>query len=126
MSRAPTRARAACLDEALAWLRARFDAEAARGLDVCYEFELSGPGGGSFAAHVADGRLELAAAPAAAADVSFRLAASDFYDVLAGCANADMLFMEERIEIKGDLALALKLRRLFRPAEAPAGQEADS
>jgi predicted lipid carrier protein YhbT len=121
MSEGQARARATCLDEALAWLRARFDGAAARGLAVRYQFELSGPGGGSFVAHVADGRLDLVPGPAAAADVTFRLAASDFFDVLAGCANADMLFMEERIEIKGDLALALKLRRLFRPAEAPAG-----
>lgn len=112
---------ATSLDEALRWLRDRFDAEAARDVEVHYQFELSGAEGGSFGARVAGGCLALTPGPAADADVTFRLAAADFFDVLAGRANADMLFMEERIEIKGDLALALKLRRLFRPAEAPAG-----
>ena len=102
------------LEEALASLRQRFDGEAARGLRIAFQFELCGAGGGSFCARVADGALSLEPGSAADADVTFRLAADDFFEVLAGRASADMLFMEERLEVEGDLALALKMRRLFK------------
>ena len=38
----------------------------------------------------------------------------DFCAILDGRANADLLFMRERIGWRGEIALALKLRRLFR------------
>jgi len=75
------------LDDSLDWLRRHFDDDAARGADAVYQLELSGPGGGSF------------------------------FAILDGRANPDLLLMEDRIEVKGDLSLALKLRRLFRPGE---------
>ena len=45
--------------------------------------------------------------------VRFRLTAQDFLAILAGLANADWLFREDRIEVEGDLSLALRLRKLF-------------
>ena len=48
------------------------------------------------------------------ADVRFRLTAQDFLAILGGRANADWLFMEDRIGVKGDLTLALRMRKLFR------------
>ena len=101
------------VEDALDWLQRRFAPDAGRGLKVAYQFDLSGPGGGSFWARVDDGTLDAAVGSLGPADVVFRLAATDFFAILAGRANADLLFMQERIEVKGDLALALKMRRLF-------------
>ena len=103
------------MDQALEWLRKHFDAEAARDLRVVYRFELTGPGGGNLYARIEAGRLELVAGPGGVADVRFRLTAQDFFAILAGRANADWLFMEDRIEVEGDLSLALRMRKLFRP-----------
>ncbi len=103
------------MDRALEWLRKHFDAEAARDLRVVYRFELTGPGGGDLYARIESGRLELVAGPGGVADVRFRLTAQDFFAILAGRANADWLFMEDRIEVEGDLSLALRMRKLFRP-----------
>ena len=102
-----------CLDDALDWLRKHFDPEAARELRVAYQYELGGPGGGAFYARIDAGRLEVARGELAAPDVHFRLAAADFFAVLGGSENADMLFMQDRIAVRGDLSLALKMRRLF-------------
>jgi len=104
----------ASLDEALDWLRKRFDAEAAEGVRVVYEFALSGDAGGVLSARIDDGRLDARPLPASDAALRLELSADDFFAILAGRANADMLFMEERIVCKGDLSLALKLRRFFR------------
>lgn len=109
-----------CLEDALDWLRKNFDAEAARGFRAAYAFELTGARGGELTARVDDGRLELLAGCTAQPDLHLRLAAADFYGILAGRANPDLLFMRERIAWRGELSLALKLRRLFRgqPEEA--------
>ena len=44
----------------------------------------------------------------------FRLPAEDYFALLVGRENADLLYMAGRLEIDGDLALALKIRPLFR------------
>jgi hypothetical protein len=103
------------VDEAGEWLRKHFEAEAAREVRVTYQYVLSGPGGGSLHARVDDGRLLVAPGEVGAPDVRFRLAASDFFGILAGRENADLLFTAGRIEVEGDLSLALKMRKLFRP-----------
>ncbi len=115
MADGSTASGSAGLDQALEWLRKHFDAEAARDLRVVYRFELTGPGGGDLHARIEDGRLEAAAGPGGAADVHFRLTAQDFLAILAGRANADWLFLEDRIEVEGDLSLALRMRKIFRP-----------
>lgn len=102
------------LDEAADWLRKRFDPEMAAGLHLSYGFELTGPGGGSLAVRVGDGRVDVAPGAPAEPDVRLRLPAADFLAVLAGRENADMLFMSGRLQVEGDHTLALKLRQLFR------------
>ena len=60
------------------------------------------------------GRLDAGRGDFETADVRLCLEARDFFAELAGRANADMLFMEDRIRVTGDLGLALKMRRVFR------------
>jgi putative sterol carrier protein len=105
----------ASIDEAVEWLRKHFDSEAARGLAVSFQYVLTGPGGGSFHARVDDGRLEAAVGEIASPDACFRLRVSDFFAILAGRENADLLFTAGRIDVEGDLSIALKMRSLFRP-----------
>ena len=62
---------------------------------------------------IENGSLEIAEGDLQPADLRFRLSAHDFFDVLAGRANPDMLFMEERLQIEGEFSLALRFRRLF-------------
>lgn len=104
------------LDEAIDWLRKHFDPEAARGLSAAFQLDLTGPGGGELALELADGALHLAPGRVAAPDARLRLAAADYFAILAGTENADLLYMAGRIEIEGDLRRVLKLRTLFRAA----------
>lgn len=99
--------------DVLEWLRKAFRPERAEDLSVTYQFELSGESGGGLWVRVDAGRLEVAVGQTPEPDVVFRLPAEDLFGVLAGTRNPDLLFMERKIEIEGDLSLALKLRSLF-------------
>jgi putative sterol carrier protein len=103
------------LEASLDWLRKHFDPGSARGAAAVYQVELSGPDGGVFQVEVADGRLEARHGPAARPGAVFRLADRDWFGVLSGRENADLLYMAGRIEVEGDLALAVKLRTFFAP-----------
>ena len=103
------------VDEAVEWLRKHFRAEEARGLDAVYEIELTGAGGGRLGLSIRGERARIESGPAAAADVRLRLPARDYFGILEGTENADLLYMAGRLEIDGDLSLAVKLRTLFRP-----------
>lgn len=108
MSAAPT-----SIDQALDWLRARFRPKAAGGASVLYRVVLTGEGGGVLSAHVHDGALQVCGESLPDPDVIFELAARDFFAVLGGVANPDLLFMAEQLRVEGDLQLALKLRSFF-------------
>jgi len=101
------------IGSAVAWLRKAFRPDAAAGVRVVYQVELGGEAGGALYMRVDDGRLDVAEGRTPAPDVVFRMSAPDFFGVLGGRENPDLLFMEDRLAIDGDLALALALRRLF-------------
>jgi len=111
-----------CIEDAARWLQTAFCPEAADGA-VAYRIELSGSGGGALLVRVQQGRLETeilredegtgSNAAAASADVTFSMTAADFYGILSGRENPDLLFMAERLRVDGELSLALKLRSLF-------------
>lgn len=98
---------------AVEWLLKAFRAETAADLRIVYQFDLSGPRGGALWVRVESGRLDLGEGTIVGPDVIFRLSADDFYGVLAGRENPDLLFMEERLVVEGDLSRALTLRRIF-------------
>jgi hypothetical protein len=104
----------ASIEAAAEWLRKRFDADASRGVRLSYQLELSGAGGGELALRIEGGSLEARRGRLEAPDVVLRLAASDYYGILGGRENSELLFMAGRIGIQGDPALAVRLRTFFR------------
>jgi ubiquinone biosynthesis protein UbiJ len=96
------------------WLRKHFEPETARGVRLACQLQLAGAGGGALWLRIDDGVLDTRPSSEAPSDVQIRLAASDFYAVLAGRENSELLFMAGRIQIDGDASLALRLRTYFR------------
>jgi|GEM_PF-1970853 len=96
------------------WMRKHFDAEAAVGWEAVFEVALQGEGAGCHLLRVSGGMAQLERGSDTAADVRFLLSAADWLGVLAGRENADLLYMAGRLEVEGDLSLAMKLRTLFR------------
>ncbi len=111
------------IEQALERLREAFQPEAAIGLSIAYQIELQGESdGGQLWLEVEGPRLEVGKGAARSPDVIFRLSATDFYGVLIGRENPDLLFMADRLKVEGKLSLALKLRKLFRTSSCAVRQ----
>jgi hypothetical protein len=101
------------IEEALEWLTKGFKPDACRSVRVTYQIDLCGEQGGHVWLQVDHGRLQVVEGRGVHPDVIFRLEAADFFAVLAGRENPDLLFMADRLVVEGDLSLALKLRSYF-------------
>lgn len=101
------------LEQALEWLRKRFRPDAARDVHITYQIALEGADPGGLALQISDGVLEPMIGKIEGADVTFTLSEVDFYALLAGRENPDLLFMAERLRVDGELSRALLLRKLF-------------
>jgi len=95
------------------WLQKRFDADAARDLHAVVRFDLSGEGGGSLVIRIEPGRADVARGRVGDPDTRIRAAARDFFAILDGTENVDVLHLKGRLEVEGDLGVAMKLRTLF-------------
>jgi hypothetical protein len=101
------------VSEALDWFRRAFRPEGIGDLRATYQVELVGESGGSFWARVDGGQLSAGEGSTPRPDVTFRMEGGDFYDILAGRGNPELLYLEDRIRVVGSLSIALKLRVLF-------------
>ena len=101
------------LEGAADWLRTHFDPQAARDLSCVVQIDLSGPAGGRLHVRIDGVRLAVEAGSARKPDLVLRVAACDYYALLARRENAELLLMDGRMEIEGLLHLALKMRSLF-------------
>ncbi len=100
-------------DDLVPWLQKLFVAEAANGVHAVIHFDVCDDPTRSVVARIDGGRLD--ASPGVAADPDVRLAAThaDFLAGLRGSENVDVMHMQGRIEVEGDLGIAMKLRCLF-------------
>ena len=94
-------------------LQKRFDADAAQDLHAVVHFDLTGPNGGSLVLRIEPGRAEIVPGAVGEPDLRLRADAADFFGVLAGTENVDVLHLEGRLEFEGNLGLAMRLRTLF-------------
>ncbi len=84
--------------------------EAAASIDATYKFHLTGEGGGTWLAILKDPpRLTETDGPA---DCTLTLAATDYSDLLEGRAEPQQLFFSGKLQIEGDMTLAMKLNTL--------------
>jgi putative sterol carrier protein len=90
--------------------RLQAQAAAVAAIGAIYKFELSGDGGGTFVMNLKDavGVSETNGA----ADCTVKMSAENYVDMLQGRANPQALFFQGKLQVEGDMALALKLQGL--------------
>lgn len=86
------------------------NAAAAREVGAVFQFVLSGEGGGTW-------WVDLRGTPTieereAAADCTLRMSAADYVDMVEGKVEGQNLFFEGKLQIEGDMNLAMKLQAL--------------
>ena len=98
-------------------LRTMLDPEKAVGLDILIGLKL---GNETFLAHLADGRMEIAAGPIVAADVTFTATPPVIAAAIYGGQKLGVLEDAGVLEVDGDWSLAERFVTLFPlPAKAP-------
>ncbi len=90
-----------------------FKSDKAGDLRAVFQFNLSGEGGGNWNVAVADGACKVVEGKAGKADVTIAMAAPDFAKMIAGELQPVAAFMQGKIKLQGDMAMAMKLQELF-------------
>jgi putative sterol carrier protein len=91
----------------------RFREAEAKDLTAVYQLRLTGDQGGLWHLTVSNRQCSLTPGAAERPDVTITVAALDWVDLLAGRLDGYAAFVEGRVQVEGDLSLALRLQGLF-------------
>ena len=92
----------------------RLDPGAAAGLNAVIQYDLSGDGGGQYAAHIHDGQCEVTPGQHASPTMTLSMNAQDFVDLIGGKLDGMTAFMSGKLRIGGDMGLAMRMQSLFK------------
>ena len=99
--------------ELFAGLPDHFDADAAAGLKAAYQFNLSGDQGGRYQLIVRDGTCLIHEGTHLSPDVTLTMTAEDCLLVMNGQLNGVTAALSGRVQVAGDMGLALQLKSIF-------------
>lgn len=91
----------------------QLDAEAADGVSVVYQFDLSGPQGGQYHLTIKDGACSVQEGVHPDPQVTFTMSGEDCLGVLRGQLDGPSAFLSGRLRVSGDLGQAIQLKALF-------------
>jgi putative sterol carrier protein len=88
--------------------------EIAAAIKSSYQFALTGDGGGQWYVDLTTpGAVDVKSGTLESPGVTITMTAKDFTDLVSGKLNGQMAFMQGKLKIKGDMALALKLQQIL-------------
>ena len=91
-------------------LPSRFSPNKAAGIDVIVQINITGPNGGAWTGMIKDQKLELKQGAHPSPTLTIGMAEKDFMDIVNGKLSGEKAFLTGKLQLKGNLALALKLR----------------
>ena len=91
-------------------LPARFKPEKATGVDVVAQINVSGPEGGSWTVTVKDQKMQVTEGIHESPNLTLKMNQNDFMDLINGKLSAEKAFFTGKVQFKGNIAVALKLR----------------
>jgi len=101
------------VEAAFQQMRDQFKPEKAKGMDSVIQFDLAGEEDINYWVHINDGDVEMHEGPAEEPDMTLIAKAQDFADVVYGRTNAMQAFMSNKLKVKGNMSLAMKLQSVF-------------
>ena len=91
-----------------------FQAQKAAGVDVVFQFDISGDTGGSWHVTVKDGGCEVKEGAHGSATTTIKMADEDFVKLISGELNAMSAFTGGKLRIEGDLMKSQLIEKLFK------------
>ena len=84
--------------------------EKAAGLNVTYQFDLTGE---SWTLKIADGTASVSKGPAQNPNTTLIASTDDWMNIATGKLNPMAAFMQQKLKVKGDMGMAMKLQGLL-------------
>jgi len=106
--------------DVFAAMKAAFKAEKAAGVDLVFQYKISGPDGGQWHVIVKDGACEYHEGLHEAPTCTLLAAAGDFLDISFGKLDAMVAFAAGKLKVEGDMMKVQMLGRLFGKLTPPA------
>jgi putative sterol carrier protein len=91
-------------------LPARFKPEKAAGIDVVAQINVTGLEGGSWIITIKDQKLDVKEGTNPTPSLTLKMNENDFMDLINKKISAEKAFFTGRVQFKGNIAVALKLR----------------
>jgi putative sterol carrier protein len=91
-----------------------FRPDAAKGVDVVFQFCISGEGGGDWMVTVKDGSCKIESGVHAKPTTTIKMAGADFLAMMSGAITAMKAYTTGKIKIEGDLMKSQLIEKLFK------------
>jgi hypothetical protein len=82
-------------------------------IGAIYQFNISGPGGGSWSVDCTQPGGRIAPGTSGGAKCTVAATDADFLAIVNGKLNPQMAFMSGKLKVQGDMGLAMKLQQLL-------------
>jgi putative sterol carrier protein len=90
-----------------------FRAEKAAGVNVLFQFAISGPGGGNWTVAVKDGTCKVEAGNAEKPTTTIKMADGDFLQLIAGKLDGMQAYSSGKLKVEGDIMKSQLIGKLF-------------
>jgi putative sterol carrier protein len=91
-----------------------FNAERAAGINVVFQFHITGDGGGDWLLEIKDGACNIETGIHTAPTTTITMAAGDFLEMMGGKLSAMQAYTSGKIKIGGDLIKSQLIEKLFK------------
>ena len=90
-----------------------FNADAAKGVDVVFQFSISGPGGGDWQCSVKEAACTVTAGSHPKPNCTIRMADADFIEMMQGRLAPMQAYTSGKLKIEGDIMKSQLIEKLF-------------
>ncbi|MBT0160078.1 SCP2 sterol-binding domain-containing protein [Candidatus Bathyarchaeota archaeon A05DMB-2] len=91
-------------------LPSRFKPDKAAGIDVTVQVSIVGPNGGDWIVTIKNQQLQVKEGTLSSPTLQVKMSEKDYLDVINGKLSGERAFFTRKLQINGDIGIALKLR----------------